>query len=196
MELPVDTRPESLRQVPLSDEWDAAFQRVESYLHAMHIRNRPVLNHLVQRIIEQAVQRVEQGDARPPVEVAGEETMHALARWFRSVLPSAEGEAEDDLLVRGRLALIMSRLTPERQAFVLSEGVQDPSFVEELRRAYHLTGPNFEEATMRARPLDLGVLTRAADRALAGLDRRPRMRMILLWALLLALFGLIFYYTR
>ncbi len=197
MELPVDTAAdERLTQIPVSEQWDAAYQRVEHYLHAMHIRNRPVLNKLVQRILERSLQRIEHGENRAPAEVAGEEMMHTLARWFQSVLPVEDGESEADLLVRGRLALIMSRLTPERQALVLSEGVDDAEFLAELGRAYSLTGPRFEQAAMHARPLDLGALTRAAEGALATLDRRPRVRMVLLWVILLTLFGLIFYYTR
>lgn len=192
----MDTRTATLTQVPVSDEWDAAYQRVETYLHAMQIRNRPILYQLVQRILERTLERVQAGENRPPVEVAGEEMMRALARWFRSVLPEAGEESEDALLVRGRMALIMSRLTPERQALLLSDDVTDAAFLGELRRAYNLTGPNFEQVAMRARPLDLGALTRAADRALAGLDRRPRIRLVLLWVVFLSLFGLTFYYTR
>ncbi len=192
----MDSLAKTTRQMPISDDWDDAYQRVESYLRAMQIRNRAVLNHLVQRVLERALIRAEKGEMRKPVEVASEELMRALADWFRSVLPVAENEDEASVLVRGRLALIMSQLTPARQALILSEGISDEAFLKELRRAYSLTGPNFEKATMRPRPLDLGTLPRAADRALRGLDRWPRLRMALLWTFLLSFFALIFYFTR
>jgi hypothetical protein len=192
----VDTAAGAALTNPVSDEWDAAFQRVESYLRAMHIRNRPVLNSQVARIVERTRQRLQSGERRPPVELAGEELMRALARWFRGVLNVGDDTPDAEVLVRGRMALIMSELTPARQALVLSDDVHDDAFIGELQRAYSITGPNFEHATMRARPLDLGVLPRAAEGALEGLDRWPRVRMVLVWTLLLGLFALIFYFTR
>lgn len=183
-------------RIPATEEWDAAYQRVESYLHALQIRNRPALNRLVQRILEASLERIQNGEQGSPAEVAGKEMIHALAGWFRQVLELGDNESDDDVLLRGRMALIMSSLPPERQALILADDVHDQDFLSELRRAYQLSGPNFERVTMKARPLDLSAPARVADQALRGLDRRPRMRFILVWLLVLGLFGFIFYNTR
>ena len=179
-----------------SEAWDAAYARVEAYLRAMRIAHRPTLNQLVQEVLESSHKRIEAGDARTPAEVAGAELMEALVAWFRRVLQADPEESDTDVLQRGRLAVIMSDLPPGRQALILADNIEDEAFLAELRRAYQLTGPNFGRTVMTPQPLDFGVLPRAADSALKGLDRSPRIRLILLWLAALALFGSLFYFTR
>jgi hypothetical protein len=183
-------------QIPPSDEWDAAYQRVENYLRALQIRNRPVLNHLVQQILERSLGRIRDGETRTPLEVAGEEMMHELERWMRLATPVEADMSENAVLLRGRMALLMSRLSPERQALILTEPIEDEVFHEEMQRAYNLAGPNFKHLTMKPRPLDYGVPGWAASHALRGLARVPLLRLILAWGILFSLFAAIFYYTR
>jgi hypothetical protein len=176
-------------QIPASDEWDAAYQRVENYLRALQIRNRPVLNHLVQQILERSLSRIRDGETRAPLEVAGEEMMHELGRWLRLVTPADADMSENAVLLRGRMALLMSRLSPERQALILSDPIEDEVFLSEMR-------PNFKHLAMKARPLDYGVPGWAASHALRGLARVPLIRMLLAWSILFSLIAAIFYYTR
>jgi hypothetical protein len=187
---------ERLTQIPVSEQWDAAYQRVDHYLHAMHIRNRPVLNKLVQRILERSLQRIEHGENRAPAEVAGEEMMHTLARWFQSVLPVEDGESE----VRpgwcgARLALIMSRDARKAGARAVG-GVGRCGVLAELGRAYSLTGRASSRLRCMRRPLEPGRVDRAAEGR-----RWPRSTDVPACAWCCSgsfcyLFGLIFYYTR
>src|SRR3984885_13980145 len=60
------------------DEWNAAYSKVESYFHALRVRNRVLLGRLVALVLERAMQRSARETERSATELAVEEMDHLV----------------------------------------------------------------------------------------------------------------------
>src|ERR1041385_988497 len=68
------------------EEWNAAYAKVESYFHALRIRNRVLLGRLVIHVLKRAMRRAAQEMERPVAELAAEELDAVVTEWFAQVL--------------------------------------------------------------------------------------------------------------
>src|SRR5271163_5352676 len=90
------------------EEWNAAYKKVESYFHALRIRNKPLLGELVLRVLERAQRRAPAEPERSATQLAAEEMDHIVTEWFADVLQSPQTNPDQMLSTRGRLALLLA----------------------------------------------------------------------------------------
>src|SRR5438552_4598323 len=90
------------------DEWNAAYAKVESYFHALRVRNKVLLGRLVIHVLKRAMQRAPREPQRLATELAAEEMDHVVTEWFAQVLQEPPTGTDQMLSTRGRLALLLA----------------------------------------------------------------------------------------
>lgn len=173
------------------EEWNAAYLKVESYFHALRIRNRVLLGELVQQVLDRAMRRAAAETERAATELAAEEMDLVVTEWFAAVLERIPTGIEHVLNTRGRLALLLADMPGKWQDQFLRPGPWPKEFVDAMQDAYLRAGPDFQLSQMTPRPLDLGPIT-----TLTNLGKLPVKQMITIWIGFLATLGLIFWLTR
>jgi hypothetical protein len=172
------------------EEWNAAYSKVESYFHALRVRNKFLLGQLVARVMERAMQRSALEPQRSATELAVEEMDHLVNEWFAQVLQAPPAGA-DMLSTRGRMALLLADMPGHWQDQFLRPGPWPSEFAVKMREMYLRAGPDFQLAKMTPRPLDLGPIT-----TLSEWSRLPYFKMAASWALFGLLLILLFYVTH
>lgn len=173
------------------EEWNAAYLKVESYFHALRIRNRVLLGELVQQVLDRAMRRASTETERTATELAAEEMDLLVTEWFAAVLERIPTGIEHVLNTRGRLALLLADMPGKWQDQFLRPGPWPKEFVDAMQEAYLRAGPDFQMSQMTPRPLDLGPIT-----TLTNLGKLPVKQMITIWLGFLAVLGAIFWLTR
>jgi len=172
------------------EEWNAAYSKVESYFHALRVRNKVLLGQLVALVLERAMQRSASEPARSATELAVEEMDHLVNEWFAQVLQAPPAGAEM-LSTRGRLALLLADMPGQWQDQFLRPGPWPAEFALKMRAMYLRAGPDFQMANMTPRPLDLGPIA-----TLTHLSHLPYFKMVATWVLFGLLLVLLFYITH
>ena len=172
------------------DEWNAAYSKVESYFHALRVRNKVLLGQLVALVLERAMQRSGDEPQRSATELAVEEMDRLVNEWFAEVLQAPPAGAEM-LSTRGRLALLLADMPGRWQDQFLRPGPWPNEFVVAMRENYLRAGPDFQLAKMTPRPLDLGPIS-----TLTHLSHLPFVKMTASWLLFGLLLILLFYLTH
>jgi hypothetical protein len=173
------------------EEWNAAYAKVESYFHALRIRNRVLLGELVTQVLDRAMKRAPAEPERSPTELAAEEMDLVVTEWFAAVLERIPTGVEHVLNTRGRLALLLADMPGKWQDQFLRPGPWPEEFVQAMQDAYLRAGPDFQISQMAPRPLDLGPIT-----TLTNLGQLPVRKMVLIWIAFLLILGLVFWWTR
>jgi len=172
------------------EEWNAAYSKVESYFHALRVRNKLLLGQLVALVLDRAIHRAASEPRRSATELAVEEMDHLVNEWFAQVLQAPPAGAEM-LSTRGRLALLLADMPGRWQDQFLRPGPWPNEFVVAMRENYLRAGPDFQMAQMSPRPLDLGPIT-----TLTQLSHLPLFKMTLTWLAFGLLLVLLFYLTH
>src|ERR1700756_3070925 len=141
------------------DEWNAAYAKVESYFHALRVRNRVLLGRLVIHVLKRAALRALNEPERTATELAAEEMDRVVTGWFAEVLQEPPTGTDQMLSTRGRLALLLADMPGKWQDQFLRPGPWPNDFVTAMRQAYLHAGPDFQLSQMRPRPLHLGPIT-------------------------------------
>jgi hypothetical protein len=173
------------------DEWNAAYAKVESYFHALRIRNKVLLGRLVIHVLKRAMRRAPQETNLSATELAAEEMDSVVTEWFGQVLAEAPVGANHMLSTRGRLALLLADMPGKWQEQFLHPPPWPDEFIKAMREAYLRAGPDFQLAKMAPRPLDLGPMA-----SLSNLSLLPFRKMIFAWFLLMLLFVALFVLTH
>jgi hypothetical protein len=173
------------------EEWNAAYVKVESYFHALRIRNKPLLGQFVLRVLERAQRRAPAAPGRSATELAAEEMDRVVTDWFAEVLQTSPVGSEHTLSTRGRLALLLADMPGKWQDQFLRPGPWPAEFVEAMRETFFRAGPDFQLSKMTPRPLDLGPIT-----TLTNLGKLPYIRMALAWLLFALLLVAVFWLTH
>ena len=172
------------------EEWNAAYVKVESYFHALRIRNKPLLGQMVLRVLERAQQRAPAEPDRSATELAAEEMDKYVTGWFAEVLQASPVGGEQTLSTRGRLALLLADMPGKWQDQFLRPGPWPKEFVDSMRESFFRAGPDFQLSKMTPRPLDLGPIT-----TLTNFGRLPSVRITMAWTTLaLVLVGIFWLY--
>jgi len=158
------------------EEWNAAYVKVESYFHALRIRNKVLLGRLVIQVLKRAMRRAPNEPQRPATELAAEELDSVVTEWFAQVLQESPAGADHMLTTRGRLALLIADMPGKWQEQFLRPGPWPEAFVKAMREAYLRAGPDFQLSKMTPRPLDLGPIT-----TLTSLRQTSLRKMVLIW---------------
>lgn len=173
------------------EEWNAAYAKVESYFHALRIRNKTLLGRLVILVLKRAMRRAPQESQLSATELAAEEMDAVVTEWFGQVLQEAPEAAAHMLSTRGRLALLLVDMPGKWQEQFLHPPPWPDEFIKAMREAYLRAGPDFQLAKMAPRPLDLGPIT-----TLTNLSTLPFRKMIFVWLTLALLFVALFVITH
>jgi hypothetical protein len=186
----VTDQPGRIAGRPLED-WNAAYAKVESYFHALRIRNKVLLNRQVILVLKRAMRRAPQESNRHVTELAAEEMDLVVTEWFAQVLQESPTGADHMLSTRGRLALLLVDMPGKWQEQFLRPGPWPDEFVNAMREAYLRAGPDFQLAKMAPRPLDLGPIATVTG------FQMPYKKWVLIWtacALLLVAFFIFTHY--
>ena len=173
------------------EEWNAAYAKVESYFHALRIRNKPLLGQLVLRVLERAQRRAPTELSRSATLLAAEEMDRIVTEWFSEVLQTSPTNTDQTLSTRGRLALLLADMPGKWQDQFLRPGPWPEEFTSSMRETFFRAGPDFQLSKMTPRPLDLGPIT-----TLTNLGQLPYARMVAVWGLFALLLVLIFWLTH
>ncbi len=129
-------------------DWSAAFDRLEVYLAALQLRNRPQRIQLALTIIRAAAARHESDPNRSPTTVTMEEARLFIERWFERRL-----DGDPRAGVTGRLALFITDTPAHWPRALLANDV--PLECEAALRASGVRGgPDLQVSRMVPRPLD------------------------------------------
>ena len=172
-------------------EWNAAYAKVESYFHALRIRNKPLLGQLVQRVLERAQRRAVAEPHVSATQLAAEEMDRIVTEWFGAVLEVSPAGTDQLISTRGRLALLLADMPGKWQDQFLRPGPWPEEFTSAMRETFLRAGPDFQLSKMTPRPLDLGPIT-----TLTNLGQMPYVRMGLAWGLFALLLVIIFLLTH
>jgi hypothetical protein len=159
------------------DEWNAAYAKVESYFHALRVRNKILLGRLVIQVLKRAMRRAPNEPQRSATELAAEEMDRVITDWFAQVLQELPPNADQMLSTRGRLALLLADMPGKWQDQFLHPGPWPEEFITAMREGYLRAGPDFQLSKMAPRPLDLGPIT-----TLTKFSRLPYAKMVAIWA--------------
>jgi hypothetical protein len=173
------------------DEWNAAYSKVESYLHALRVRNKVLLGRLVIQVLRRAMRRAPQEANLSATQLAMQEMDSFVAEWFAHVLQYQPTGSDQMLSTRGRLALLLADMPGKWQDQFLRPGPWPEPFVTAMRKTFVLAGPNFQLAKMAPRPFDLGPITR-----LSNLSRLSYTAMVISWLIFGALLVYLFLHTH
>jgi hypothetical protein len=173
------------------EEWNGAYAKVESYFHALRIRNKPLLGQLVLRVLERAQRRAPAEPGRSATQLAAEEMDRIVTEWFSEVLQTSPTNNDQALSTRGRLALLLADMPGKWQDQFLRPGPWPEEFTSAMRETFFRAGPDFQLSKMAPRPLDLGPIT-----TLTNLGRLPYFRMVLVWTLFALLLVVVFWLTH
>jgi hypothetical protein len=173
------------------EEWNAAYAKVESYFHALRVRNKVLLGRLVIHVLKRAMRRAPHEPQRPATELAAEEMDHVVTDWFAQVLDQPPTGTDQMLSTRGRLALLLADMPGRWQDQFLRPGPWPEEFVSAMRKTYLQAGPDFQLSKMTPRPLHLGPIT-----TLANFTRLPSARMAAAWVTLVLILIGFFVFTH
>jgi hypothetical protein len=173
------------------EEWNAAYAKVESYFHALRVRNKALLGQLVLLVVERAMRRAPAEPHRSATQLATEEMDRIVTEWFAEVLQSPPTKTDQTLSTRGRLALLLADMPGKWQGQFLRPGPWPEEFTSAMREAFLRAGPDFQLSKMTPRPLDLGPIT-----TLGNLGRMPYFRMFFAWTVFALLLVAIFIFTH
>jgi hypothetical protein len=173
------------------EEWNAAYSKVETYFHALRIRNKVLLGRMVIHVLKRAMRRAPQEPQRSATELAAEEMDHVVTEWFAQVLQEPPTGTDQMLSTRGRLALLLADMPGRWQDQFLRPGPWPEEFVMAMRNTYLHAGPDFQLSQMTPRPLHLGPIT-----VLANFTRLPAARMAFVWVTFAVLLVLVFLFTH
>jgi hypothetical protein len=173
------------------EEWNGAYAKVESYFHALRIRNKPLLGQLVLRVLERAQRRAPAELGISATQLAAEEMDRIVTEWFSEVLQTSPTNNDQTLSTRGRLALLLADMPGKWQDQFLRPGPWPEEFTGAMRETFFRAGPDFQLSKMTPRPLDLGPIT-----TLTNLGRLPYFRMVLVWTLFALLLVVVFWLTH
>ena len=173
------------------EEWNAAYEKVENYFHALRVRNKALLGQLVLRVLERAAHRAPVEPDRSATQLAAEEMDRIVIEWFAEVLQEPPANADQMLSTRGRLALLLADMPGRWQDQFLRPGPWPEEFISAMRETYLRAGPDFQLSKMTPRPFDLGPIT-----TLTNLGKLPYLKMVLAWTLFALLLVAIFILTH
>ena len=173
--LAAPTEPGHLAGRPL-DEWNTAYEKVESYFKALRVENKLLRGQLVQSVLDRAMRRAPAEPNVATIELAVEELDAVITEWYAEVLDEPVEKTKALLSTRGRLALMLVDMPGRWQDQFLKHGPWPEEFVNAMRAGFIRAGPDFQFSEMTPRPLELGPIT-----TLTNLGNLPYFRMIFIW---------------
>ncbi|MEO6246270.1 MAG: hypothetical protein ABIQ12_12625 [Opitutaceae bacterium] len=178
-----------------TDEWNAAYVRVEDYLRAHRIHNRLHQSRLILQVLERAAQRHAENPTATPTALAAQETESLMDRWFADMLNERD-QPHERIAVDGRLALLLCDGARRWPYAFLDQRQIPPAFTEAMRTGVIQAGPDLAVSNMAPRPIDLGAIPEAAGETMERIEKWPILRTLLLWLIFGGALLVVFKMTR
>lgn len=137
-----------------TEEWNAAYYRLEDYLRAHNLINKVHQSQIILRLLERAAVRHALDPRQPPLRLAMEEAHQVIDHWFARLLPQ---EPAARAAVLGRVSMLIIN-APQRwpDVFLTEAHEVPPGFQAALRETVVQSGPDLRVSSMVPRPLDTG----------------------------------------
>ena len=183
--------PAAAASLPVTEDWDEAFLRVESYLRAHQIESRVLLSRLTTEIVTAARALQNDHPYEAPVTLAMQVAHARIGHW----LMEAHGEgdwADERFRARGRLALILAGF-PQRcpEQFLAAEPL--PSALRaDLAQAKLCPGPELQLTRMPPTALEFP-LTEAVEEKWSTFSRSVFFRAATSWLVITGALGIAWY---
>ena len=179
------------------EEWNSAYEKLESYLRAHEVDSHLHRASLITMILRR-VSRRWQGQATtvPIATLAIEETNRLLNEWFTRIMDLPAETNTKFTAADGRVALFLCD-GPLRWPYAFLEPRHIPDDLKAaMRRSLTRSGPELQISNMVPRPIDLGLFPEIADDAMDRLNRSPIIKAIVGWLIFLAFLTYLFWMTR
>lgn len=167
------------------DDWNEAYETVESYFCALGLRNKWLLSQCIHRVLKRVMENHDPDSGQKPATLAMIESMRLVAEWFEKVLDIELPDSR--LAARGRLALMLADLKGKWQPWFLVDDPWPEEFVTSMRKSYLSAGPAFQERNMKPQSIEISPLLHGFSDALENLDNLPLLKIFLLAATGIAL---------
>lgn len=116
-----------------------------------------------------------------------EEAVKLVNDWCGQVLSLNVADTPHRIATQSRLAMMLADVTGKWQEVFLTPGPWPDDFIREMKASYLRSGPDFQISQMAPRPIDLGPI-----HTITTIGKRPYLKMIVLWIIMLALLVAIF----
>jgi len=179
------------------DEWNSAYEKLESYLRAHEVDSHLHRSRLISMILERVHQRLREQlpeDSLPTLAI--KEANALLDEWFTCIMDLPAGEKSRFTAADGRVALFLCD-GPLRWPYAfLSPGTVPDDLKTAMHKSLLRAGPELQISSMVPRALDFGMIPEFADDTMEALNRRPLVKALIGWLLFLTLLTLLFRITR
>jgi len=179
------------------EEWNSAYEKLESYLRAHEVDSLLHRAHLITMILRR-VSRNWQGRTLPAplATLVIKEANHLLNEWFTRIMDLPAETATSFTAADGRVALFLCD-GPLRWPYAFLEPRQIPEDLKTaMRKSLMRAGPELQISNMVPRPIDLGLFPELADGTMDALNRMPVIKAIIGWLIFLSILTYLFWMTR
>jgi hypothetical protein len=145
--------------------------------------------------VQEAAVRHASNPAENPVTLSMRVAQEQLDHWFarRLELENVPIERKSAL---GRVAFLACDGPARYPSAVLQADVLPAELEQRVRQWSGRAGPNLEVSNMAPRDMDFGLVTEVAEDTWEGLERRPVVRFLLLWAIFVLVLTALFFLSR
>lgn len=179
------------------EEWNSAYEKLESYLRAHEIDSRLHRAHLITTILRRVSRRWENQTPPAPIPtLVIEETNRLLNEWFSRIMELPEENRSGFTATDGRVALFLCD-GPLRWPYAFLESRKIPEkFKNAMSTSLMRAGPELQISNMVPRPIDLGLIPELADDTMDALNRMPLIKALIGWLIFLTILTYLFWMTR
>ncbi len=179
------------------DEWNSAYEKLESYLRAHEVDSLLHRAHLITMILRRvSLHWKNQPPATPLATLVIEEANRLLNEWFARIMELPAEINSNFTVADGRVALFLCD-APLRWPYAFLEPRQIPKdFKAAMSKSLMRAGPELQISNMVPRPIDLGLLPELADDTMDALNRRPLIKALIGGLIFLSILIWLFWMTR
>ncbi len=179
------------------EEWNSAYEKLESYLRAHEVDSHFHRAHLITMILRRVSRRWHgQTPPAPLATLAIEETNRLLNEWFSRIMELPPQSDSGFTAADGRVALFLCD-APLRWPYAFMEPRHIPEELKSaMKKSLMRAGPELQVSNMVPRPIDLGLIPEFADDAMDALNQRPIIKAFVGWLIFLTILTYLFWTTR
>ncbi|MCC5835772.1 MAG: hypothetical protein JJU20_13655 [Opitutales bacterium] len=178
-------------------EWDddlsQAYNRVESYLCALGIRNKRILSEVTHAVIKQSCKHIENGDKRHPVEIAIGLLDSHVASWYAKAVKRSP---EKRFAFLSRVSLFRANLTDQwAHHFLRMEDMPKPLSDKLLGIELNSFPEATEPSKMSPSSIDFGPVGKIANETWSLYGKVPLLSFLTIGSAYLMFISFILYFA-
>jgi hypothetical protein len=179
------------------EEWNGAYEKLESYLRAHEVDSLVHRARLNTMILRHVIHRWQDQPPQVPLStLAIQEANHLLNEWFVRIMDLPDGTRDKFTAADGRVALFLCD-APLRWPYAFLDPNRIPDdLTTAMRKSLMRAGPELQISNMVPRPIDLGLFPEIAGDSMDALNRMPVIKALIGWLIFLAILTYLFWITR